>query len=139
MSPRQPFAEVACGLVGGRAVERHEGGRDAGNPDNTGPPPVLGYSCDLDQVRTSPDQFLKAMDSCVHVETIRRNTYQGVGWIVRGWPNRSSEARDEGMRSIGASKDFKETWSKINFAERSVHRKCTFRQQLFHIGHSFKA
>jgi hypothetical protein len=62
----QPLAQPAGGFVWGRSVERHQRGRDPGNPDDARAPTIGRDSGNLDQIRVSADEFFEAMDSDAH-------------------------------------------------------------------------
>ena len=64
--PSQPFAELVRRLCRRRAVERHQRGRHAGNPDDVGAPAIFGDVGDLDQVVASRDGFFEAMNGGGH-------------------------------------------------------------------------
>ena len=64
MRADQPLAQLTGGFVWRRAVERHQRGGDAWNPDDVGPPAILRDGGDLNQIWMSPDQFLEAMNGC---------------------------------------------------------------------------
>ena len=68
MGPSEPLAQPVGRFGRSGAVEWHERGRDPGNPDHAGAPPILRDGRNLEQVWLSGDGFLKAMHGCVHVK-----------------------------------------------------------------------
>ena len=62
----QPIAEQMRRLVGGAPVKRHERGGNAGHAHDVRPPAICGDRGHLDQVRSTPDRFFKAMDNAGH-------------------------------------------------------------------------
>ena len=61
MRAREPAAKLIRGLDRRGAVERHQRGRDAGDADDVGTPPVLGYRDDFNQVRAAGDRLFETM------------------------------------------------------------------------------
>lgn len=68
VSTGEPLAQTVGRLVRGRTVEGHQRGRQPGDPDDAGAPPIFGDGRDLEDVGLSGDGFVKAMYGCVHVE-----------------------------------------------------------------------
>ena len=64
--PSEPVGQQACGFIRGAAVERHERGRHAGEPNDVGAPSILGYQRDLDGIRVACDRFVETVNEIWH-------------------------------------------------------------------------
>jgi hypothetical protein len=67
MGPRQPIAQVVCGLIGCAAVERHERGRHARTADDVRAPAIRRDADDFDEIEVPPNGFFVTMNGCAHV------------------------------------------------------------------------
>ena len=106
MGARQPVAEEPGGRVRRRAVERHQGRRQARNADDVRAPAVRGDGRNLDEVLLAGDGFLKAMNAQYSQATFRfwvrgarRNLRQRHTAIKRSRPRKDVHSRRVGLLS----------------------------------------
>jgi hypothetical protein len=66
MGADQPLPQLFRGLVGGGAIKRHQGGRNARRLHDAGPPAIGVDRRDFDEVRAAGDGFFKASSGYRH-------------------------------------------------------------------------
>ena len=124
---RQPVGELLGGLIGGRPVKRHHGGRDARRAQQLCAPTIADGN-DLYEVRPPANGFFEAMNGhgC--------DIYTGGGrrLILRFGRRRSSEARHEGGVDHVADAKRRTILVKKNLWWQVLNSFCTRHQQLFH-------
>src|SRR3954463_12319158 len=73
---REPFQQARGSLIRCRAVEGHQRGRHARNPDDVGTPALVGRR-HLDEVRAPPDDLFETMNSGLH------SRWTDLSWLGR--------------------------------------------------------
>ena len=128
---REPLAQLPRRVDRRRAVERHQRRRSTGQPDDVRAPAILLHRGDLDQIWTSPDGLLKAMDSGVHsvgekIGLVERCALYGL--LRSKQAKRRTKTRPQS--SLGSFLDGSRR--EKNLGSQSLHRKSTDHPQVLH-------
>ena len=125
---RQPFAQQMRRLGRRAAVERHQRGRHAGQPDDVGAPAVLRNARHLDQVRAPCDGLFEAMNVGGHDNKKSMRKWLGAA-IVCACAGETSEAPYEGACTMPErAKSFEHRRRKkisLSIAPQEIHHSST--------------